>query len=1036
MSQSNLIELTYFDPKAGVRLTVYADTIITDKGRLGSAITAIRFGGYPEVVRAMSDAIYGGAVITAVQENGNYELESIPKAYRRQLSHDGIYAAATLMIDDDVLSENSLGEDDGDIPKGTNQTRPHSADSFSRPEEPEGPKPRKCYIFCPAGDRDRLFEEVDRKSIAPLIPAFRDYVLDELIARNILRRMAVFSLREKLDAWVLELLPDDRNVVDVLEQGLRDGKIFIPGADPVQDSDGFEEVETVTAYLTTFGVTVADRIRNQFTPLFDPASQPLSEEVLAINDHIQEQAGYSLYDAQLAVAEAVKRLLEYRGIAIIVAECGTGKTKIGSTALGALQGLAAARSGRASKTFNLVLCPAHVTRKWVREIGETLPDTYGMVVHSIADLDRLYAMYEAGDKSVYAIISKERARDGYMRYPVVKWNRRQRAFICPHCMKPIQMEFSADGTKYLVNADQFFFQKEHKRNHTCRECGSSLWAPVNPGRKIPWVKIGGYGWVYRHQAADHLERTKSVPVLEQLKEITDDPEGVFPTVGAVRRFPMSTYIKKKFRGRIDGFLCDELHNYNNNSGQGDAMAEIFGRAKRFVGMTVTLINGYSSGIFHLLYRLVPGLMRKDGKSFARPTDFDAEYGVLETTYETMDSEYSSNRRTTKRKTKVRQLPGVSPLVFSRFLLEYTAFLSLSDMGKDLPDYEEIPVPLDMPEEVQNAYKNVETVLQRVLKTDRHAAQKLLSAYMNLLTVYPDQPYDQPDIVHPVCGSAVVSPESVGDFSSILPKEEKMLEIIRAKISAGERILVYTSWTRTDSQKKALSLLSQEGIRAAILKPSISPEKREEWVERHINVGLQVLITNPACVETGLDLNAFTSILFYSMGFNLFTLRQASRRSWRINQTAPRVAVYMLYYKDTMQAKAMKLMASKLAVAGLIEGSFSEEGLAAMSDVQDLTSQMAKELALGIKDSVEDIAAAFRKMAVINPNRERTRPAIAAAVVAEPMENPEPADIRVEDTRQKRALYDGLLEKSTQETRRKKPKRTELEDQLSLFGAAA
>ena len=43
---------------------------------------------------------------------------------------------------------------------------------------------------------------------------------------------------------------------------------------------------------------------------------------------------------------------------------------------------------------------------------------------------------------------------------------------------------------------------------------------------------------------------------------------------------------------------------------------------------------------------------------------------------------------------------------------------------------------------------------------------------------------------------------------------------------------------------------------------------------------------------------------------------------------------MLYYADTMQAKAMKLMASKLAVAGLIEGSFSEEGLAAMSDVRD------------------------------------------------------------------------------------------------------
>ena len=249
-------------------------------------------------------------------------------------------------------------------------------------------------------------------------------------------------------------------------------------------------------------------------------------------------------------------------------------------------------------------------------------------------------------------------------------------------------------------------------------------------------------------------------------------------------------------------------------------------------------------------------------------------------------------------------------------------------------------------------------------------------------------------------------------------------------------MVYTSWTRTDSQRKALNLLNQEGIHAAILNPGILPEKREEWVEKRVRAGLQVLITNPACVETGLDLNAFTTIIFYSMGFNLFTLRQASRRSWRINQAAPRVEVYMLYYKDTMQAKAIKLMASKLAVAGLIEGSFSEEGLAAMSDVKDLTSQMAKELTLGIKDRVEDIAAAFKKMAVINPNRQHNSPTPASAAVAAPMENPRQADIREADTERKKALYDGLLEKSIQETKRTRPKQKELDNQLSLFDAAA
>mgnify|MGYP006990227606 CR=1 FL=1 len=57
-----------------------------------------------------------------------------------------------------------------------------------------------------------------------------------------------------------------------------------------------------------------------------------------------------------------------------------------------------------------------------------------------------------------------------------------------------------------------------------------------------------------------------------------------------------------------------------------------------------------------------------------------------------EADYNSNRRTVKRKTRSKKLPGVSPLVYSRFLLEYTAFLSLSDMGKDLPDYEEIRPP--------------------------------------------------------------------------------------------------------------------------------------------------------------------------------------------------------------------------------------------------------------------------------------------------------------------------------------------------------
>lgn len=514
MSNSKLIELSYYDPSAQVRLSAYADTIVLDHDQNGSIISAIRFGGYPEMVRAMADAIYGGATIEAAQNDTTRMLQSSLKSYQRQITHDGIYAVATLMAADTVQEDDRSGKHEKD--EDTNLVDTEQMEL----------QPRRCYIFCPARDQKRLFEELDHKTAAPLIPEFQDYVLSSLRQRGDLRQLEVISLKERMDAWVLDLKPQDQNVVEVLEQGLQSGDIQIPGAVPNMP-DVFENVENVTGYLNTFGVTVADRIRNQFMPLFDPAKEPLSDEVLAINDCIMSRVGYSLYDAQLAVAEAVKRQLARKRVALIIAECGSGKTKIGSTALGALHGLWAdqkRKDGR--KSFGIVMCPSHVTQKWVREIGETLPDTYGMVVRTIQDLNRLYAMYEKGDKSVFAVFSKEQARDGYMRYPAVRWNRRRRAFLCPDCDGVIEMEISEDGSRYTVPADQFFFQKEHKKNHTCPHCGTPLWSAVNPDKRIDWVKIGEYGWVY----ADTMQ-AKAMKLMASKLAVAGIIEGTFSEEG-------------------------------------------------------------------------------------------------------------------------------------------------------------------------------------------------------------------------------------------------------------------------------------------------------------------------------------------------------------------------------------------------------------------------------------------------------------------------------------------------------------------------
>lgn len=930
---TKLMKMIYYDPKAEVRLEAYADTVVIEKEGNASYLAAVRFGGYPESVKGISEAIYGGGSVSIEMDGQHITLYSRVKQYRKEFSHDGIYAEATLMIQDDQRNANAL-EDNSDTKSS----------------------PCKCYLFCEQGNSGRLFEELDKKTSVPLIPEFKKYMLSELQGRGILKQLQVISSREKFDVWALALSKDEENIISVVNDGLKSGTIRIPGAAYSQ----FPAIQSVTQYLNTFGVMIAERIKSQFNPLFDPATESLSPEILAVNGHIKQHAGYSLYDAQLAIAEAHKRCLERKKATLCISECGSGKTKIGITALHAYQ---QRNPDTQTKHFNIVLCPSHMTKKWVREIEESLPDTFAVVVTSISEINTAYEAYRQDNKTCYIIISKEKARDGYMRHPSVTWSQRRKAFICPDCHEPVMMDLIDDGSKYRVNADQFFFKRENKQNHKCEHCGSLLWTALVPEQQSEWVKVSDLGFVHRKFAHEYLKGLQKKPALyEAIQAISDNPDGHFPNTGAYRRFPLSTYIKRHMKGNIDGLIIDELHNYNNNSGQGDAMGELFGAAKRVVGMTATLINGYSSGIFHLLYRISPNLMLKDGKSYDKSTDFNNEYGVTESVYEIAAPDYNSNRRTSKKKIRERQLPGVSPLVYSRFLMDSAAFLSLNDMGKDLPEYEEMPIQLQMNEEVAHEYYRLERQFKDILRCQKDIAKKVLSAYLGLLTVYPDQPYDQKPVVHPLTGDELVVPSDVSSFNELHEKDRSVLDVVERKTAEGGRVLIYTSWTRIDSQQKLSKLLEENGYRVAVLKSGIPPNRREEWVEKQVADGIQVLITNPSLVETGLDLNDFTTLYYYNIAYNLFTLRQSSRRSWRINQKAPKVEVYFSYYEGTMQHRAIRLMASKLAVAGIIEGNFTDEGLAAMSDCADMTTALARELTQGIKNEVEDLSAVFKKMA--------------------------------------------------------------------------
>ncbi len=139
-----------------------------------------------------------------------------------------------------------------------------------------------------------------------------------------------------------------------------------------------------------------------------------------------------------------------------------------------------------------------------------------------------------------------------------------------------------------------------------------------------------------------------------------------------------------------------------------------------------------------------------------------------------------------------------------------------------------------------------------------------------------------------------------------------------------------------------SILVREGIRVAVLTASVPTEKREAWFEKRLQEKVQVTISHPKIIETGLDLLSHPSLIFYESGYSLHTLRQASRRSWRIGQRQP-VRVYYLHYEDTMQTACLRLMGKKLLVSLAMEGKFSAEGLQALDDGDDMLTAMAKEL---------------------------------------------------------------------------------------------
>jgi hypothetical protein len=298
----------------------------------------------------------------------------------------------------------------------------------------------------------------------------------------------------------------------------------------------------------------------------------------------------------------------------------------------------------------------------------------------------------------------------------------------------------------------------------------------------------------------------------------------------------------------------------------------------------------------------------------------------------------------------------------------------------------------------SAYEKLEDDITAALR-EHHGNSSVISTAMNALLLYPDRPYGlgtlyryQTDQETGQRERFVISEPADLDTGYVYAKERRLVEEIKVELAAGRNVQVFAVYTqKRDVTRRLQELLRNEGIRVEVLTAETPPEQREAWYERQLRNGLQVCICHPKLVQTGLDLLAFPSIFFVQTGYSIYTLRQASRRSWRIGQKE-RVRVAFFTYSGTAQERCLRLMGKKLLVSLAMEGKLHAEGLQAVDDEDDLLTAMARELVTrqGVGEQAAEVWRNLTKIRTVasDPIAAESPPAESTQISSVPAE-PEP-----------------------------------------------
>jgi Helicase conserved C-terminal domain len=771
-------------------------------------------------------------------------------------------------------------------------------------------------------------------------------------------------------------------------------------------------------YLRMYAGELGERILRQFPPLYQPG-----DPVLPGLDELRRKP----YAAQILAIHSLIARWDRARAAALIAECGTGKTLVSLASMHL--------HARGRRYVGIMMVPPQLVEKTSREIHLTLPRVRVFVLDGLRN---------GVGSNGYTGVNEVRLRNGRIVREGIHTTLTDMRLRKEARSARARWDAMVGVSSILVcSRERIKLGYFWRHAHQTPQSGPFNGCVVNPDTGRPVLT-----------ATDQLRRSDFKKAKHSEFVCPDDqlPGGkarrpfyspLWQADGSrVQRYAPIDFIGRYMdKGFFDYAIADEVHELKSgDTAQGNALGTLAQCADRIAVLTGTLLGGYADELFHILFRLDPRKMIEEGFEIGESglRTFSESYGVLEkvTTIEPADNA-CSEARVTKR---VKRRPGASPLLFGRFLMEMGAFVSLEDISDALPPYREEVIAVEMDPPLRAAYEQLEKDIKAALEEHR-GNQSVLSVGMNALLLYADRPYKLGDLVGYEYDKEngrrepflISSPPDL-DESFVYAKERRMIEEIQNELRAGRRVQLYAVYTqKRDVTHRWKHLLQNEGIHTEVLTSDVPPEQRETWYERQLRHGMQVCISHPKLVMTGMDLMFANTLIFAQTGYSIYVLRQASRRSWRIGQRKP-VTVKFLAYSGTMQENCLRLMGKKLLVSLAMEGKFSSEGLQALEDDDDMLTAMARELVTQ-KGVGEKAAAVWRDL-----QTQRTSVAVAAlpaspaseqTIQCEPETEPTLVVVPAVERPQSQAPV-GLAEFATPTRRHPRRPAPADDNQLSLF----